>query len=56
LSGLVDHPDLSNPDSVVDADAIVTSWAAVESDMDLRAKTSGVTPEVYFSPAAGPRG
>jgi hypothetical protein len=35
LAGFIDDPDFPDSDPLVDAGAIVTSWAAVESDKDL---------------------
>jgi len=33
LSGVVDDPDLTDPDAIVDANAVVTAGRAIESDM-----------------------
>src|SRR5262245_19650744 len=36
LAGLVDNADLTNPNALIGTNTIVTSWATVESDRNLR--------------------
>jgi hypothetical protein len=35
LSGIVDDPDLADPDTLIGANAVITSGRAIESDVTL---------------------